>query len=178
MLSLCCPNSPSIPNSSFEYSLKKICKILQIPTPSNNQLHSHFCLAQDVQVTYGNELEVMIHPDGVYPTVQFLKQNSLCSYKSLADITAVDVPGRIARFEVVYNFLSIEYNARIRLKTYADELTAIESIVSLYKGANWYEREVWDMFGVFFRNHPDLRRILTDYGFQGHAWLAKIILIP
>jgi len=123
---------------------------------------------QDVQVTYGNELEVMIHPDGVYPTVQFLKQNSLCSYKNLADLTAIDVPGRIARFEVVYNFLSIEYNARIRLKTYADELTAIESIVSLHKGANWYEREVWDMFGVFFRNHPDLRRILTDYGFQGH----------
>merc|ERR1712173_424556 len=87
---------------------------------------------QDVQVTYGNELEVMIHP------------------------------------EIVYNFLSIDYNARIRLKTYADELTAIESICSLHKGANWYEREVWDMFGVFFRNHPDLRRILTDYGFQGH----------
>jgi len=123
---------------------------------------------QDVQVTYGNELEVMIHPDGVYPTVQFLKQNSLCMYKNLADLTAIDVPGRIARFEVVYNFLSIDYNARIRLKTYADELTAIESICSLHKGANWYEREVWDMYGVFFRNHPDLRRILTDYGFQGH----------
>merc|ERR1711997_14112 len=123
---------------------------------------------QDVQVTYGNELEVMIHPDGVYPTVQFLKQNSLCMYKNLADLTAIDVPGRIARFEVVYNFLSVDYNARIRLKTYADELTAIESICSLHKGANWYEREVWDMYGVFFRNHPDLRRILTDYGFQGH----------
>jgi len=123
---------------------------------------------QNVEITYGNELEIMIHPDGVYPTVQFLKENSLCMYKNLVDITALDVPGRIARFEMVYNFLSVDYNARIRLKTYADELSAIESIVSLFKGANWYEREVWDMFGVFFRNHPDLRRILTDYGFQGH----------
>jgi NADH dehydrogenase (ubiquinone) Fe-S protein 3 len=71
-------------------------------------------------------------------------------------------------FQIVYNLLSLRYNSRIRVKTYTDELTPIESIFSVFKAANWYEREVWDMFGVFFTNHPDLRRILTDYGFQGH----------
>lgn len=86
----------------------------------------------------------------------------------VADITAVDFPTRDQRFEVVYNLLSVRHNARIRVKTYADEATPVPSITSLYDGANWYEREVYDMFGVFFVDHPDLRRILTDYGFDGH----------
>jgi len=123
---------------------------------------------QDAQITYQNELELMVHPDGIYPVIQFLKENSLCMYKSLSEVTAVDIPTRVARFELIYQLLSIDYNSRIRVKSYADELTAIESIVPLHKSANWMEREAWDMFGVFFRNHPDLRRILTDYGFQGH----------
>jgi len=123
---------------------------------------------QDAQITYQNELELMVHPDGIYPVIQFLKENSLCMYKSLSEVTAVDIPTRVARFELIYQLLSIDYNSRIRVKSYADELTAIESIVPLHKSANWMERECWDMFGVFFRNHPDLRRILTDYGFQGH----------
>lgn len=123
---------------------------------------------QDVVISYGNELELLIHPDGVYPVVQFLKQNTLCMYKNISEVTACDMPTRINRFEVVYQFLSVDHAARIRVKTYCDELSAIESIVPLFKGANWMERECWDMYGVFFRNHPDLRRILTDYGFQGH----------
>jgi NADH/F420H2 dehydrogenase subunit C len=86
----------------------------------------------------------------------------------VADITAVDYPTRDARFEIVYNLLSVRHNARIRVKTYADEATPVPSITSLYDGANWYEREVYDMFGVFFVDHPDLRRIMTDYGFDGH----------
>ena len=70
--------------------------------------------------------------------------------------------------QIVYNLLSLRFNSRIRVKTYTDELTPIESTCSIFAAANWYEREIWDMFGVFFTNHPDLRRILTDYGFQGH----------
>jgi len=84
------------------------------------------------------------------------------------DITAVDYPTKSQRFEIVYNLLSISHNSRIRLKTYADEVTPVPSATGLYRGADWYEREVWDMFGVFFSGHPDLRRILTDYGFEGH----------
>lgn len=86
----------------------------------------------------------------------------------VADITAVDFPTRQNRFEVVYNLLSIRHNSRIRVKTYADEATPVPSITGLYDGANWYEREVYDLFGVFFIGHPDLRRLLTDYGFDGH----------
>lgn len=86
----------------------------------------------------------------------------------IADITAVDYPTRDARFEVVYNLLSVRHNSRIRVKTYADEATPVPSVTSLYDGANWYEREVYDLFGVFFVGHPDLRRIMTDYGFDGH----------
>ena len=86
----------------------------------------------------------------------------------IADITAVDYPTKEMRFEVVYNLLSVRHNSRIRVKTYADEATPVPSICSLYDGANWYEREVYDLFGVFFVGHPDLRRIMTDYGFDGH----------
>ena len=86
----------------------------------------------------------------------------------MSDITAVDFPTRDQRFEVVYNLLSVRHNSRIRVKTYADEASPVPSITSLYDGANWYEREVYDLFGVFFVGHPDLRRIMTDYGFDGH----------
>ncbi|KAF7469372.1 NADH dehydrogenase [ubiquinone] iron-sulfur protein 3, mitochondrial [Marmota monax] len=125
---------------------------------------------QQVQVTCFNELEICIHPDGVIPVLTFLRDHTNAQFKSLADLTAVDVPTRQNRFEIVYNLLSLRFNSRIRVKTYTDELTPIESTVSVYKAANWYEREIWDMFGVFFANHPDLRRILTDYGFEGHPF--------
>ncbi|XP_077982711.1 NADH dehydrogenase [ubiquinone] iron-sulfur protein 3, mitochondrial-like [Glandiceps talaboti] len=123
---------------------------------------------QLVQVTHHNELELLIHPEGVVPMMTFLKDHHNCQYTNLADITAVDVPTREFRFEIVYNLLSLRFNSRIRVKTYADELTPVDSVVSVHKAAEWYEREVWDMYGVFFANHPDLRRILTDYGFEGH----------
>lgn len=123
---------------------------------------------QKVQIAAGDELELLIAPDGVLPVMQFLKDHHNAQFASLADITALDVPSRQYRFEVVYNLLSLRYQARLRVKTYTDELTPIDSIFEVYRAANWYEREVWDMYGVFFANHPDLRRILTDYGFQGH----------
>lgn len=123
---------------------------------------------QKVQITAGNELEVLIAPEGVVPVMSFLKDHTNAQYTSLSDLCGVDVPSRAYRFEVVYNLLSMRYSSRIRVKTYTDELTPLESIYDVHKAANWYEREVWDMYGVFFSNHPDLRRILTDYGFEGH----------
>ncbi|KAJ7985759.1 hypothetical protein DPEC_G00343790 [Dallia pectoralis] len=125
---------------------------------------------QQVQVTCYNELEVMIHPDGVVPVLTFLRDHTNAQFRNMIDLTAVDVPSRQNRFEIVYNLLSLRYNSRIRLKTYTDELTPVDSAVSVHNAANWYEREVWDMYGVFFANHPDLRRILTDYGFEGHPF--------
>ncbi|EZF91478.1 NADH-ubiquinone oxidoreductase 30.4 kDa subunit, mitochondrial [Trichophyton rubrum MR1459] len=98
----------------------------------------------------------------------FLRDHTAAEYTQVSDITAVDFPTREYRFEVVYNLLSVRHNSRIRVKTYADEATPVPSITSLYDGALWFEREVYDMFGVFFTGHPDLRRIMTDYGFDGH----------
>jgi len=123
---------------------------------------------QEAHVTQNNELDVMIDPNGVIPVMSFLKDHTNAQYKTLIDIAGVDVPGRENRFEVVYLLLSMRYNTRIRVRTYTDELNPIESICSIYAAANWMEREVWDMYGVYFTNHPDLRRILTDYGFEGH----------
>ena len=123
---------------------------------------------QRVQLACGDELEVLIAPEGIIPVLTFLKDHHNCQFVSLADIAGVDVPTRDYRFEIVYNLLSLRFNARIRVKTYTDEMTPLDSSVEVFQGSNWYEREIWDMYGVFFANHPDLRRILTDYGFEGH----------
>uniref|UniRef100_A0A2P2I1C7 NADH dehydrogenase [ubiquinone] iron-sulfur protein 3, mitochondrial n=1 Tax=Hirondellea gigas TaxID=1518452 RepID=A0A2P2I1C7_9CRUS len=125
---------------------------------------------QQVQVTAGNELEILITPSGIVPVLMFLKHHINAQYTSICDLCGMDVPSREYRFEVIYNLLSLRYNSRIRVKTYTDELTPLDSAVAVFQGANWYEREVWDMYGVFFANHPDLRRILTDYGFEGHPF--------
>jgi len=124
---------------------------------------------QLVQVTDQNELEVCIHPAGIRPVIGFLKDHSLAKFESVSDFTAVDIPNRQNRFELVYNLLSTAFNARIRVKTYTNELNPVDSVAAdIHPSCNWYEREVWDMYGVYFNGHPDLRRILTDYGFQGH----------
>uniref|UniRef100_UPI00398EF18C NADH dehydrogenase [ubiquinone] iron-sulfur protein 3, mitochondrial n=1 Tax=Pristiophorus japonicus TaxID=55135 RepID=UPI00398EF18C len=125
---------------------------------------------QQAQVTCFNELEIFIHPEGIIPVLTFLRDHTNAQFKSLADETAVDVPSRPFRFEIVYNLLSLQFNSRIRVKTYTDELTPLDSLVPVFQAANWYEREIWDMYGVFFADHPDLRRILTDYGFEGHPF--------
>ncbi|XP_076674609.1 NADH:ubiquinone oxidoreductase core subunit S3 [Andrena cerasifolii] len=123
---------------------------------------------QKVQITAGDELEILIAPDGIVPTLSFLKKHHNAQFLNLSDITALDVPSRAYRFELVYNMLSLRYNSRIRVKSYTDELTPVESAECVFDAANWYEREVWDMFGIFFLHNSDLRRILTDYGFEGH----------
>lgn len=97
-----------------------------------------------------------------------LRDDANCLFKVLVDVTATDFPERKERFEIVYNLLSLSHNQRIRVKTVTDEDTPVPSMVPLFSSAGWFEREVWDMFGVFFSDHPDLRRMLTDYGFEGH----------
>jgi NADH-quinone oxidoreductase subunit C len=101
-------------------------------------------------------------------TLLVLRDDPRLLFKILIDVTAVDHPGRPERFEVVYQLLSLKTNRRLRVKVATDETTAVPSVTSLYSAAGWYEREVWDLFGVYFADHPDLRRILTDYGFDGH----------
>jgi len=123
---------------------------------------------QQAQVSHGDELEILVAREGIIPVLTFLRDHTNAQFKLLMDVTAVDWPDRPYRFEVVYNMLSLTWNQRIRVKTYTDELTPIDSAAGLFDSANWAEREVWDMYGVFFSNHPDLRRILTDYGFEGH----------
>ncbi|KAL2861720.1 BUD22-domain-containing protein [Aspergillus pseudodeflectus] len=128
------------------------------------------CLPKHVQQfsVWKDELCIYIPPSGVIPVMSFLKYHTAAEYTTISDITVVDYPTRDQRFEVVYNLLSVRHNSRIRVKTYADEASPVPSVTGLFEGALWYEREAYDMFGVFFSGHPDLRRIMTDYGFDGH----------
>lgn len=98
----------------------------------------------------------------------FLRDYEGCLFKVLIDILVIDHPGKDNRFSLVYCLLSVKYNVRLRIKVCVDELSSVSSITNIYKSSNWMEREIWDMNGIFFENHPDLRRILTDYGFEGH----------
>jgi len=107
-------------------------------------------------------------PEHLVPLMYFLRDHVNTQFKCLLDVTAVDFPERTARFEVVYHLLSPKWNNRIRVKVPVDELTPVPTVVPVWNAANWFERETWDMYGVFFSGHPDLRRILTDYGFTGH----------
>lgn len=117
-------------------------------------------------VSYG-ELNVDVAPANIAGFVEFLKNDVGCRFTSLVDITAVDYPERAKRFDVVYHFLSMHQNQRIRLRVSVREDEMVPSIVDIHPSANWFEREVFDMFGIIFSGHPDLRRILTDYGFRG-----------
>lgn len=125
---------------------------------------------QKVEVSHFADLEVMIHPDGVIPVMTFLRDHHNAQFTNIIDIVGVDKPMLENRFEIVYILQSLPWNARIRVKTYTDELTPVDSLTAVFGGANWMEREVWDLYGVYFANHPDLRRILTDYGFEGHPF--------
>lgn len=110
----------------------------------------------------------VVYPQYIVPFCRFCRDHINTQYKMLVDLTAIDYPSRELRFVVVYNLCSHAYNCRLRIKTNVDELTALESCTHVFSSASWWEREAWDMFGIFFSNHPDLRRILTDYGFTGH----------
>jgi len=114
------------------------------------------------------ELTLTVAPEAIVDFVDFLKTDPACRFSSLVDITAIDHPERTDRFDVVYHFLSMYANHRIRVKVAVAEDAMLPSIIGPYPAANWFEREVFDMFGILFSGHPDLRRILTDYGFRGH----------
>lgn len=118
--------------------------------------------------TDGGELVIRTPRDSLIETLTFLRDNSNCHFKCLVDLCGVDYPERSERFEIVYSLLSHRYNLRLRLKTATDEDEPVPSASHIYSAAVWLEREAWDMYGVFFSDHPDLRRILTDYGFEGH----------
>ncbi|MBT3330438.1 MAG: NADH-quinone oxidoreductase subunit C [Rhodospirillaceae bacterium] len=114
------------------------------------------------------ELMVTARAEHVLKVVTFLRDDPQCLFKVLIDICGVDFPERAKRFDVVYNLLSMVHNQRVRVKVEADEMSPVPSVTGLHNSANWFEREVWDMYGVMFEDHPDLRRLLTDYGFEGH----------
>jgi NADH-quinone oxidoreductase subunit C len=118
-------------------------------------------------VAYG-ELTVTAKAADIVKIATFLRDDAACQFVNLIDITAVDWPGREQRFDVVYHLLSPRHNVRIRVKVMTDEVTPVASLIDVYHGADWYEREAYDLYGVLFSGHPDLRRILTDYGFEGH----------
>jgi NADH-quinone oxidoreductase subunit C len=115
-----------------------------------------------------NQLTVEVETSRIVDVVKFLRDDPSCRFVNITDITAVDYPAREKRFDVIYHFLSPTLNTRIRLKAQADESTQVPSIIEVFPGADWFEREAYDLYGVIFTGHPDMRRILTDYGFEGH----------
>jgi NADH-quinone oxidoreductase subunit C len=132
--------------------------------------HISTALSDEVRETHlaKDELVVTVNRHDIVRVLTFLRDDPNCLFVQLVDICGVDWPERDERFEVVYNLLSLKHNQRVRVKLTASEDTPVPSVVDVFKAANWFEREVWDMYGVFFSGHPDLRRLLTDYGFEGH----------
>ena len=119
------------------------------------------------KINFG-QLVIEIEIEDLYSTILYLKTNEKCRFKQLIDITAVDYPEREKRFKIVYLLLSHEKNLRIVINIHIDEKIKVPSITKIFPSANWMEREVFDMYGISFKDHPDLRRILTDYGFKGY----------
>ena len=126
--------------------------------------------ANEVLGTKIDRDELTVHAERAALTklLGFLRDDQNCQFRQLMDVTAVDHPDREERFEVVYHLLSLKHNQRVRVKVTTDDATPVPSATGVFNSANWFEREVWDLFGVFFSDHPDLRRLLTDYGFEGH----------
>jgi len=114
------------------------------------------------------QLFIEVRAENISSTILLLKTNEKCRFKQLIDITAVDYPKNEKRFKIIYLLLSHENNLRIIIQTTINEKTEVPSVIKIFPSANWMEREVFDMYGILFKDHPDLRRILTDYGFEGH----------
>ena len=144
----------------------------EVITSALEELGAHVALKHpeavvSTTVAFG-ELTVRVQPAHLIGFMEFLRDNAACRFSQLIDVTAVDYPEREQRFDVVYHLLSMHQNQRIRVKVAIGEDDMVPSVVSVFPAANWYERETFDMFGIIFSGHPDLRRILTDYGFRGH----------
>ena len=116
----------------------------------------------------GDQLVAIVEKEDIAKLLVFLRDDVNCQFKQLMDICGVDYPERPQRFEVVYNLLSLVHNNRVTVKVMLDDNSSIPSVSKVFSSADWWEREIWDLFGIFFSGHPDLRRILTDYGFDGH----------
>jgi NADH-quinone oxidoreductase subunit C len=119
--------------------------------------------------TIRGEAILRVAPAAVVKVMTFLRDDAQCLFKMLIDICGVDYPDRAERFEVVYNLLSLKHNRRVRVKAATAEDQPVPSVAGVFRAAGWFEREAWDLYGIYFSDHPDLRRILTDYGFEGHA---------
>jgi NADH-quinone oxidoreductase subunit C len=119
-------------------------------------------------VTAHGELTLTVNAADLVKVATFLRDHPTCAFSCFIDVTAVDWPQRDPRFDVVYHLLSPTKNHRVRLKVEVDEATPVASLTDVFPGANWFEREVYDLYGVVFSDHPDMRRLLTDYGFEGH----------
>ena len=115
-----------------------------------------------------NQLQISISTNQILDVVDFIKNDEVCEFRQITDIAGVDFPDRQKRFDVIYHFLSFKHNSRLRIKIIIGEDESIPSITSIFPAANWFEREAFDMYGIQFKDHPDLRRILTDYGFEGY----------
>ena len=115
-----------------------------------------------------NQLQISISANQILDVVDFIKNDEACEFRQITDIAGVDFPERTKRFDVIYHFLSFKHNIRLRIKITTSEDETISSITSIFPAANWFEREAFDMYGIQFKDHPDLRRILTDYGFEGY----------
>ena len=124
-------------------------------------------IVQGYEIHHG-ELSVQVPREGVIEALTFLRDDAHCRFTVLCDVCGVDYPERPLRFDVVYNLLSMSRNLRIRLKVETDEESPVPSVTEIFSAAGWWERETWDLYGIYFSDHPDLRRILTDYGFDGH----------
>ncbi len=133
-----------------------------------NIINSELTSKIQSSIIENDELKIEINDNDLIEVVQFLKSNEKCKFRQLIDIAGVDYPDEEKRFQLVYLFLSHEYNFRIKVLINFETNQVINSLTKIFPSANWMEREVFDMYGVKFKNHPDLRRILTDYGFKGH----------
>lgn len=135
----------------------------------NNKIINISKLIPVVGVYYfNNEYSVIVTQKNLLLCLNFLKNHINYNFTILSCVSGVDIITSEYRFAVVYDLLSIKYNLRLKVKVFVNEVTAVPTTISVYKNANWWEREIWDMYGVYFQDHPDLRRILTDYGFEGY----------
>jgi NADH-quinone oxidoreductase subunit C len=139
----------------------------QLETLATYIVGSRSQLVLQANVAY-DELTLEVKAADILAVLKFLRDDKNCLFTQLMDVCGADYPQREQRFEVVYHLLSLKVNARIRVKIQTDEETPVLSATDLFPSAGWFEREAYDMYGIFFANHPDLRRILTDYGFDGH----------
>ena len=176
--------SANYPYSSYQVSnfaeKKKLTKILNsdlkkiLKKNQKNQQETWLTSLKSMLPFWIQNIAIIKNEIVIYTSVKhlnglifFLNSHTNALFQTLSELTAVDYPDQKLRFEVIYNLLSTLYSTRIRVKTLIDEITPLPSLTNIYPGANWMERETWDMFGIYFYNHPDLRRILTDYGFEG-----------